>query len=160
MLWAPGRKPPPTGNANSPPSRRERQSPDWRSEFRNLAFQSQLTRCHVSSPVRTIQRSILDGLAEMSRLDGVLFWMSCSPKAIGRSKRIVARDLWTLGFLRSDSINRQYVLQSQYAFKLMHVGAAYHRQKVQLTRTHAVQGQVKRMVCMDMREFVFTKELA
>src|SRR5437660_8564207 len=51
------------GNASSAPSRRERQSPDWRSEFRNLAFQSQLMRCHVSSPIGPIQRSILDGLA-------------------------------------------------------------------------------------------------
>src|SRR5436190_20623120 len=57
------------GNADSAPSGRERQSPDWRSEFRNLAFQSQLTRCHVSSPIGPIQRSILDGPAQVPRLD-------------------------------------------------------------------------------------------
>ena len=59
-----------TGNANSAPSRGfSGMNLPIGAEFRNLAFQSQLTRCHVSSPVRTIQRSILDGLAEMSRLD-------------------------------------------------------------------------------------------
>ena len=50
-------------------ARRERQSPDWRSEFSYLRFQSQLTRCHVSSPIGPIQHSILDGLAQVPRLD-------------------------------------------------------------------------------------------
>src|SRR6266576_2184209 len=36
----------------------------------------------------------------------------------------------------------------------MHVGAAYYRQELQLTRAHAVQGQVKRVVRMDVWKIV------
>src|SRR5207237_7080821 len=35
---------------------------------------------------------------------------------------------------------------------LMHVGAAYDRQEVQLASAHAVQGHVERVVWMDMRK--------
>src|SRR6266403_3631301 len=41
----------------------------------------------------------------------------------------------------------------------MDVGAAYHRQEVKPTRTHAVQRQVQRLVAMDVRKFFLADNL-
>ena len=57
-----------------------------------------------------------------------------------------------LGFLRPHAIKRQNIRQSHNTFEVMHVGAAYDRQEVQLASAHAVQGHVERVVWMDMRK--------
>src|SRR5437763_2156718 len=65
----------------------------------------------------------------------------------------------SLAFLLCHAVLRQNILERHNAFQVMHVGAAYDRQDVQLTRAHAVQGHMERVVGMDMRELAGIEDL-
>src|SRR5713101_1881982 len=91
----------------------------------------------------------------------VLLWLTRNP--FGVRQLAAAFPTWRshrgetyglLGFLRSDSIQRQNIPQRHNALEVMYVGAADNRQEVNLTRSHAIQGHVKRVVRMDVRKIV------
>src|SRR2546429_7210165 len=56
-------------------------------------------------------------------------------------------------FFNDPATTEIYTLSLHDALPILHVGAAYDRQDVQLARAHAVQGHVERVVGRDVRKF-------